>query len=256
MDLFVLERREFLEILYTNLPDKSFVRTGCAVKSINQHASGVEVTLQDGTIETGDMVLGADGVSSLTRTLMWNHADQVAPGLIPKRDRSCMKTTWKALIGLGPPPAKLGRDVMMVVHNTQLSFLILTQPNRVFWFVFFRMEREVAWPERAHFSMEEAEKMARGIADHPLGDHMTFSELWESRDRGMLIPIEEGVLDVWHHDRIVLAGDAAHKVRTSHWFCRKLYCLLTSSRSRRISHSVAMRLSSPLPCCAIISSRW
>lgn len=87
-NLLLLERRAFLQCLYDGLPDKSYIRTGCEVRSIKHLDSGVEVTLKDGSVEKGDMVLGCDGVHSKTRSLMWQHADATAPGLITEKEKT------------------------------------------------------------------------------------------------------------------------------------------------------------------------
>jgi FAD dependent monooxygenase len=46
----------------------------------------------------------------------------------------------------------------------------------------------------------------------PITENITFGDLWKTKTRHGLIAIEEGVLDKWHAGRIVLVGDAAHKV--------------------------------------------
>ncbi|KAL9127723.1 MAG: hypothetical protein Q9217_003453 [Psora testacea] len=191
-DILLFERREFLQILYDRLPDKSRIRTGCSAKEVRQLVSGVEVKLRDGTTEKGDMVLGCDGVHSLVR--------------------SSMKTNWKCLVGMGPAAPGLGERDMTVIHNNRYSFLALTQPDRVFWFVFFRLDKPYTWPKRERYTDEDAEKLAASVADHAVSPTMVFGELWQKRYRGMLIPIEEGVLEHWHNGRIVLAGDCVHKV--------------------------------------------
>lgn len=102
---------------------------------------------------------------------------------------------------------------MTCVHNNGYSFLILTQPDKVFFFVFFRLPRPVTWPTQQRFSSADADEAAARVADHPLSESMVFGELWARRIRGSLIPVEEGILKHWHFGRIVLAGDAVHKVR-------------------------------------------
>ena len=123
-----------------------------------------------------------------------------------------MKTLWKCLVGTGPPAPELGERDMTVIHNNRYSFLVLTQPDRVFWFVFFRLEKDSSWIKRDRWTDEEAEVLAASVSDHPVSDCMVFGELWKNRERGALIPIEEGILDHWYNGRIALAGDAAHKV--------------------------------------------
>lgn len=88
-DILLLERRQFLQNLYDCLPDKSRVRLGCEVSTIEQNASGVEVILTDETVEKGDMVLGADGVRSPVRSMMWEQANKTTPGLITVQEKTC-----------------------------------------------------------------------------------------------------------------------------------------------------------------------
>lgn len=84
----VLERREFLQILYDQLPDKSYIKTSSGVKNIKETPGGVEVTLINGDIETGDIVLGADGVYSMVRSIMWEQANKASPGLITVQEKT------------------------------------------------------------------------------------------------------------------------------------------------------------------------
>lgn len=158
-------------------------------------------------------MLGVDGVSSLARTSMWNHADKVSPGLITQRDKTCMKTSYKGLVGMGPQISNMRKDVLITIYDEKLTFLILTQREQVFWIICSRLPETMVWPQRGRWTEKETEEYAAGIADHPITKDCKFGDLWNTRDRGVLVPIEEGLLDRWHHGRIALAGDAAHKVR-------------------------------------------
>ena len=107
----------------------------------------------------------------------------------------------------------MGDRTMTCIHNRRYSFLILTQPDKVFFFVFFRLGDPFTWPNRKRFTEQDADIAAAKVLDHPISETVVFGELWQKRIRGSLICLEEGILKHWHFGRIVLAGDSAHKVR-------------------------------------------
>lgn len=125
-----------------------------------------------------------------------------------------MKTAWKSLLGVAPMVPELGERNMTVVSNDGYSFLALSQPDRVYFFFIFRVDKPFTWPKRVAYTDQDAEALAESVADHPISDSMVFGELWKKRLRGSLVNLEEGVLDHWHAGRIVLVGDSAHKVCT------------------------------------------
>ncbi|KAI1412765.1 FAD binding domain protein [Hypoxylon sp. FL1857] len=210
--ILLLERRQLLRNLYETLPDMKRVKLNSEVKSINQLPDGVEVVLTDGTVEKGDMVLGADGVRGTVRSMMWEHANKMEPGIITAQEKTCMKTNYKLLLGMGPGAPELGEADMTVCHNTKQSMMTLTQPDHTYFSVYFKLDKPYAWPTRKRYTAEEAEAAAESVADHAVSDQAVFGELWRKRDRAALIGVEEGVLDHWYYDRIALVGDCVHKM--------------------------------------------
>lgn len=182
------------------------------MKVINQDENGVEVVLADGTVEKGDILIGADGVRSPVRSVMWECANKKTPGLITAKEKTCMKTRWKLLLGMGPAAPELGFNDMTVSHDSNYSLMCLTQPDHCYFSAFFKLDQEYSWPTIKRYTAEEAEEAAASIADHPVSDTIVFGELWKKRERASLIGIEEGVLDHWFNNRIVLVGDCVHKV--------------------------------------------
>ncbi len=73
--------------LYNTLPDKTRIQTSCNVLDIKQGQDGVVVTLADGGVERGDLVLGCDGVYSFVRRILWEHANKTSPGLITVEEK-------------------------------------------------------------------------------------------------------------------------------------------------------------------------
>jgi hypothetical protein len=124
-----------------------------------------------------------------------------------------MKANFTCLVGMSAAVPGLGNE-LSCVHGDGYSFLIASQPNRTFWFVFFKAEKPYSQYTRPKWTNSDAEKAALLLLEHPITENVVFGELWAKRYRAQMIDIEEGVLSVWHHKRIVLAGDAVHKVRT------------------------------------------
>jgi 2-polyprenyl-6-methoxyphenol hydroxylase-like FAD-dependent oxidoreductase len=209
--LLLLERRHFLQLLYDNLPDKSYIRTESKITDIKHTDEGVEVHLANGDVEKGDVVIGCDGVYSSTRKFMWDHAAKVTPGLITLDEKRRIKTQWKSLLGIAPPNPGLGINFNVTSADGN-TFLGMAQPDQVYFFFIFHTDEKFSWPKRVTYTDEDAEKLAAQFADYGISDTLTFGELWKTRTRGGLINLEEGVLEHWHSGRIVLAGDAAHKV--------------------------------------------
>ena len=106
---------------------------------------------------------------------------------------------------------------MTCVHEQGFSFLFLSQPKQVYFFVFSKLPRQTRWPDQQKWTERDAEELADKIKDHPVSDSLLFGTIWRSRIRGQLVSVEEGIFKQWHFGRMVLVGDSAHKV------CHRLY---------------------------------
>ncbi|KAL8932366.1 MAG: hypothetical protein Q9216_006868, partial [Gyalolechia sp. 2 TL-2023] len=211
-DFLNLERRAFLQGVFDCLPDKSTIKTKRQVNDIIESEDGIKVVLADGTEECGDIVVGCDGVNSIVRQALWANAEKTTPGHITSKGRGTLEITYSCLLGIAPTPVGLGTRDMTCVHEHGYSFLFLSQPDQIYFFVFSKLPKPIRWPDNRRWTEEDAEKVANGVKDHPVADSLLFGELWRTRIRGQLVSVEEGIFEHWHFGRMVLAGDAAHKV--------------------------------------------
>lgn len=229
-----MDRKLFLQILHDHLPDKSKVLERARVEQVIEENSMVRVVLADGTEHVGDLVVGADGVHSKIREIMWEKANQAIPGLISadeKRSKnfvphhiwlmvltwastSAMVTTYNAIVAACPPIPGLSDHDMEVVSNDKFSFLLLCQPDWISFIVHCKLpeDQQCRWPNRKKYTDEDMEALAAKLASYPVNDSVVFGELWKNRTKAQLISLEEGVLDHWFFGRTVLAGDSIHKV--------------------------------------------
>ncbi|KAI8630518.1 hypothetical protein F5Y19DRAFT_48544 [Xylariaceae sp. FL1651] len=209
-----LERRLFLQALYDTLEHKERIHVGKRVADIIESDDGVKVTLKDGLEYTGDLVVGADGVHSLCRELMWKHANETIEGYISAAEKRTMKTTYVAIIANVPQMPGLGPRDMHATSFDKVSFLVLCQPDTIYLAAHFKLpaSEQVRWPNRLRFTEDDMEAYAKQVADLPVSESVLFGELWRHKTRAHIVSLEEGVLKHWHFGRLALLGDSAHKV--------------------------------------------
>lgn len=76
-----LHRRQLVRALFDNLRDKSKVLTSHAVERIELLPNGVMVETTSGSVFTGSVVVGADGVHSRVAQEIQRFAEKEAPKL-------------------------------------------------------------------------------------------------------------------------------------------------------------------------------
>lgn len=185
-----MERRKFLEVIYDKLVDKSRIQTERRVVDVIDSEDGIEVKLEDGTSEHGDILIGCDGVHSQVRELMWRNANKLCENYISADEKRCrlpfplrtlngvcidglftaLITTYNSLIGVAKTIPGIGTRDMHWVCHTGLSFLILTQPDQTYFFVNWKMPQQMRYPTKAKWSVDEAEKAAQSVAELPISD--------------------------------------------------------------------------------------
>src|SRR3569833_348771 len=157
-------------------------------------------------MDEGSVVVGADGARSTTRNIM----QALSHGRLPREKHAA---PFRSLFGIGPLLDGMEPGVVSEISHQGFWFQIISQPGRLFWNLY--MARHDPPDAEIHFSEAEAEAVAMEFKDFQVGGGYVFEDLWTTKCRAKLAPLEEGVMQHWHWDRIVLVGDAAHKVVSS-----------------------------------------
>ena len=169
------------------------------------------MVFEDGACE-GDIVVDCDGVHSTVRQLMWENANRLSPGLITAIEKRCecfrefpyfqllivdlaLTSSFRCLVGVAPFLPGLGQNVSHVIQNQGRYMLIVTQPGQTLFFVCIRENSTSYWPQRSHFTIEDADKEAANIAHLPVTTDLLFGEIRMKRTRSYLCPLEEGVFE-------------------------------------------------------------
>ena len=90
--------------------------------------------------------------------------------------KPALVTTYRGLVGVADTIPGLGiRDMHWVCHRG-LSFLLLTQPDKTYFFVNWKLPQQMRWPSKAKWSNEEAEQAAATVADLPISDTLVSNK--------------------------------------------------------------------------------
>ncbi|KAH9904416.1 FAD/NAD(P)-binding domain-containing protein [Xylariomycetidae sp. FL2044] len=234
-------RADLIRVLYENLADRETrVRTNSRVAHIETLDDGVRVYLQQqdgdgdggGTTTTsssvveGSMVIGADGVHSQTRKIV-ERSGSGGPNSVEGRP---MTASYRCIFGRAPNTHGVKTESWYEWHGSWAA----TQSTALGDWLYFSLLQRLPSPvvvavaaegqgqgrdrDRERFTDAETEEMARAFADVPVYPGVRFRELWPARDRATtrLVLQQEGFAERWHNGRVVLVGDAAHKM-TSVW---------------------------------------
>jgi hypothetical protein len=125
-----------------------------------------------------------------------------------------MVTQYNAIVMASSPVPGLGSHDMEVTSNDKFSFLLLCQPEWISIIVHSKLpeDQQCSWPTRRRYTEADMEALVSKILECPITETVVFGELWKRRLKAQMISLEEGVLEHWFFGRIILAGDAIHKV--------------------------------------------
>lgn len=178
--------------------DGANVEYGKRLVDADVTVNGVTAHFADGTTATGDLLIGADGINSRTRTII----DPNAPA-----------ARYVGLVNAGgyttgiDVPGETG--VMHMVFGRKCFFCYIPNPNGEVWW-FANLGRKTP-PGKAEIADTDwRAELLELVRD----DHMWATELIKATPN-----IEAGwptfdfpTVPSWHNDRMIIIGDAAHAV--------------------------------------------
>lgn len=168
------------------------VRTGLSVATIHQSADGVEVEFTDATTGHYDLVIGADGLFSKVRTMIFPDAPK------PKfTGQAC----WRALFDI---PAGWTCGHMFMSEKIKLGFS-LCSPDKMYLYLLEHV------PDNPWRTPESLPGLLRGLMAGFGGEAARLRETITQDTPILYRPLESVLLTrTWSNGRVVLLGDAVH----------------------------------------------
>jgi 2-polyprenyl-6-methoxyphenol hydroxylase-like FAD-dependent oxidoreductase len=203
-------------MLYDNLKHKTSILTGKGVSGVDLTPQGVHVVTSDGSSYSGDILIGADGIHSSVRTHMWKIAAIQQPGFFSSDENAAVHTTYCCIFGISNPAREFPRDQTNHVQSKGHCYLLSTGPgNAVYWFPFKKLDVPMRGfqDKILRYSDADRDALAEEHAEDLLSDTLTFGDLYRAKTTATLQALPEVIFKRWQYKRIMIMGDAAHKVR-------------------------------------------
>lgn len=199
-----------VEVLYTSLLEKKAnLSLGAEVIDIKTDEDEVRVHLKGGSVQKGSIVIGADGVHSKTRMLMQGLREKLPAGDV---DRSPMVSSFYGIFGRAPNDFGIKESELFESRGTGVAIQGFATKDTV-RFVTLKPLPEQTTASRK-YTPEEMEEYAESLSNITVFPGVKFGDIWSRTDKEVarMLNQEEGFLDQWHHGRVVLVGDAVHKM--------------------------------------------
>jgi 2-polyprenyl-6-methoxyphenol hydroxylase-like FAD-dependent oxidoreductase len=167
------------------------LRLGCTVEQLDNLPARVDAQLSDGSRVVCDLLLGADGIRSRVRQLLW-------PDIEPRYSGFGV---WRSV---HQRPADLADKIMMMAPGLRLGIMPISQ-SQLYLF------GTVPEPAGAWFAREDWADLMRSRFSVFRGPAAQFLDQLTAQSEVLYTAVEEVVMaGPWHHHRVLLIGDAAH----------------------------------------------
>ncbi|KAF9941389.1 hypothetical protein BGZ65_003969 [Modicella reniformis] len=231
-DGYIISRPAIYDILCKRIPAHKIYLSKRVLKA-KQDEKEVVITCADGSFYYGHIIVGADGTYSGVRQSIYR--EMKLQGRLPKGDDDQQRLPYNCtcLVGQTRP---LDSKEFPELDMPESSFdCVLSSDKPYTWITFTTKSNTICWMVVHHLDKisfktndsfrnsewghEAAASMCNDVRDLPIpsggrGISRTLGTLMEHTDMNLIskVTLEEKIFETWFDGRIVLLGDACHKM--------------------------------------------
>ncbi|KAG0249955.1 hypothetical protein BG011_008779 [Mortierella polycephala] len=224
-DGLLFSRPQLHALLLSKVP-RSRIHYGKRMLSIRQGGNGVLIRCADGGTHEGDILVGADGANSAVRQNLYEQLQKEKT--LPLNDTFSMNVGYSCLVGTTDSLdlekyAVLKEDfssfAVVTAKDKPHSWTTITVPDKkITWGVVVQLQsREDTTLRNSDWSSESIDSTIAQVAHHKVPFGGTLGDLIEATPKDLIskVYLEEKLFETWSHERVVLIGDACHKMLPS-----------------------------------------
>ncbi|KAF8978194.1 hypothetical protein BGZ46_006732 [Entomortierella lignicola] len=224
-DFQLFTRTKLYEILLSHV-DSEKIHYSKKVIDICQDDKNATITCSDGTSYSGDILVGADGTYSGVRQSLYKQLKE--KNLLPVKDSKSVNKGYICLVGTTDPMDPkdypiLNKDTSCLAQtigdgNNYSWSTVNASGNRICWDVILQLKSSTKDDiHNAEWGAEANEAMINEIKDFKVPMGGTLGDLIKAtpKDGISRVFLEDKIFQTWNHKRVVLMGDACHKLLPS-----------------------------------------
>ncbi|KAE8373977.1 hypothetical protein BDV26DRAFT_300685 [Aspergillus bertholletiae] len=216
-DSVVIARWDLIQILYNKLlGDRSRVVFNKRAIDFDQSSSGVKVKCTDGSSYTGNIVVGADGVHSVTRKeVLWRRQD-ISRTLGSVQYGSLILTSeYSGIYGISNPISELHPGQAHRTYGNGFSFIInVGKHGRIYWLLSIKAKETSPYLHLSRYAQDQAsiDQHVRPFLNVHISSNVLFRDLYYNTKTCLHVGLEELLSENWVSGNIVCIGDSVHKM--------------------------------------------
>ncbi|KAG0065292.1 hypothetical protein BGZ90_001833 [Linnemannia elongata] len=227
-----MARPDLHALLLAQVP-ASKIQLGKKIQEISQDASKVTILCSDGSSFQGDILIGSDGAYSKVRQSLFHQLDKQQ--LLPKADAENLKACHMSVLGITQPvdpesnvnnndnnndndassqPSALSTNAKISSCTTISPSASSTTITSTFTDTTTTTTGATAAVNLSEWGTESSDAIPDDWRKFPCPIGGTMGDLFDQTPREVVskVVLEEKLYQTWYHGRVLLIGDACHKM--------------------------------------------
>lgn len=197
-----IDRNDLRRILLKSLQPESVVWNRKFVSLEEQNGTFL-IHFENGSIETADLVIGANGIMSMLRKIITS---------VPARYTGTVALTGEVFNYETRCPnfKKICEEDKIITRDGRIFFLSQPKSNGdLYYYACFRQSEN--WVRDNDLNFSDNKQIVNFLNDLCVDWHNAYKELFAATDEFTLLPLYQVPLENWQpHKNVTLIGDAAH----------------------------------------------
>jgi hypothetical protein len=126
-----------------------------------------------------------------------------------------MSTRFAGVYGISTATDGIAEGECFTAYSKGSNIFGLTgKNNTIYWLVTEELGQNYPLSNTPRYTAADADVLCKSVAHLHISPKLKFGDVYPNTTFALKVALEEGIAKVWHTDRTVIVGDAAHKVKS------------------------------------------